>query len=72
MTDPAGSDRLQQDEVPAGSATGAEGDLGSSMEDVPLTAEDAIDRDRAHPDEQPTRPGTDPSLAQRADPDGSA
>ena len=68
MTDPAGSDRLEQG-VPSGDAAGDGGDLGASTEDVPLTREDAIARDAALPDEQPARPGSDASLSQRAEPD---
>jgi hypothetical protein len=68
MTDPAGSDRLETG-VPAGDAAGDGGDLGASMEDVPLTREEAVARDAALPDEQPARPGSDASLTQRAEPD---
>jgi hypothetical protein len=68
MTDPAGSDRLETG-VPAGDATGDGGDLGASTEDVPLTREDAVERDAASHDEQPARPGSDASLSQRAEPD---
>ena len=68
MTDPGGADRLQQG-VPTGDAAGDGGDLGASMEDVPLTREEAAARDAALPDEQPARLGSDASLAQRAGPD---
>jgi hypothetical protein len=68
MTDPAGSDRLETG-VPAGDAAGDGGDLGASTEDVPLTREDAVERDAASHDEQPARPGSDASLSQRAEPD---
>lgn len=72
MTDPAGSDRIQQD-VPTASGTGDNSDSGgSSFDDVPLTRDEAIERDAAQDDEQPARPGSDVSLTQRADPDGSA
>src|SRR5437868_2635842 len=55
MTDPAGSDRLQQD-VPTASGTGDNNDTGtSSFEDVPLTADEAIERDTAHDDDLPAR-----------------
>jgi hypothetical protein len=55
MTDPAGSDRLQQD-VPTGSQTGDTDDLGAAVEDVPLTRDEAIRRDANRPDpEQPVR-----------------
>ena len=68
MTDPGGSDRLETG-VPAGDAAGDGGDLGASMEDVPLTREDAVERDAASHDEQPARVGSDASLSQRAEPD---
>ena len=71
MTDPAGSDRLQED-IPTASGTGDDS-TGSSFEDVPLTREDAVARASAHDDEQPARPGSsDVGLLERADPDGSA
>ncbi|MGY1620326.1 hypothetical protein ACI797_26610 [Geodermatophilus sp. SYSU D00691] len=70
MTDPAGSDRIQQD-VPTASGSGDNSDSGSgsSFEDVPLTREEAVERDAASPDEQPARGGSDLSTAQRAEPD---
>ena len=71
MTDPAGSDRLQQG-VPTGDAAGDGGDLGASTEDVPLTRNEAIERDAAQDDDQPARVTSDVGLTERADPDGSA
>jgi hypothetical protein len=68
MSDPAGSDRIQQD-VPTASGSGDNADTGSSFEDVPLTRDEAVARDAAHPDEQPARADSDVSLAQRAQPD---
>ena len=65
MTDPAGSDRIQQD-IPTASGSGDNSDTGSSFEDVPLTREEAVERDAATPDEQPARGGSDLSTAQRA------
>jgi hypothetical protein len=65
MTDPAGSDRIQQD-IPTASGTGENSDTCSSFEDVPLTREEAVDRDAATPDEQPARGGSDLSTARRA------
>jgi hypothetical protein len=69
MSDPGGSDRIQQD-VPTASGTGDNSSTGTgnSFDDVPLTADEAIERDEATDDEQPARTGTEPSLAQRADP----
>ena len=71
MTDPAGSDRIQRG-VPTGDAAGDGGDLGASTEDVPLTRDEAIERDAAQDDEQPARVTSDVGLTERADPDGSA
>ncbi len=71
MSETGGSDRLQQD-VPTASGTGDDSSTGTGgFDEVPLTADEAIERDRASADEQPARPGTDPSLAQRATPDPS-
>lgn len=72
MTDPAGSDRIQEG-VPTASGTGDDSSTGTGFDDVPLTREDAIERDSAHDDDQPAKPGTsDVGLLDRADPDGSA
>jgi hypothetical protein len=65
MTDPPGSDRIQQD-VPTASGTGDNSDTASSFEDVPLTRDEAIERDASQPDEQPARGGSDLSTARRA------
>ena len=71
MTDPGGSDRIQQD-VPTSSGTGEDSSTGTGgFDDVPLTADEAIARDSASDDEQPARTGTEPSLAQRATPDST-
>jgi hypothetical protein len=72
MTDPAGSDRIQQDDVPSASGTGDDGSTGTGFDEVPLTQEDAVERDSAHDDEQPAKPGSDVGLLDRADPDQSA
>ena len=71
MTDPAGSDRLQQD-IPTESATGDDSSTGSSFDDVPLTQEDAIARDAAQDDDLPAKTDSDVALSQRADPPGGA
>ena len=71
MTDPAGSDRIQQD-IPTASATGDNSDTGSSFEDVPLTQDDAIERDAAQDDDLPARADSDVARAERADPPGGA
>jgi|tagenome__1003787_1003787.scaffolds.fasta_scaffold14850968_1 hypothetical protein len=62
MTDPGGSGRIQQD-IPTASGTGDNGDSGTdSFDDVPLTADEAIERDRAT-DDQPARTPTRPEIA---------
>jgi hypothetical protein len=62
MTDPGGSDRIQQD-VPTASATGDNSDTSpEDTDDVPLTADEAIERDRAT-DDQPARTPTRPQIA---------
>jgi hypothetical protein len=72
MTDPAGSDRLQQD-VPTASGTGDNSSTGSdSFADVPLTREEAVERDASSPDGLPAKADTDVSMSQRADPPGGA
>ena len=71
MSDPAGSDRIQQD-VPTAAGTGDDSSTGTGFDDVPLTRDDAIERDSAHDDEQPAKPGGDVGLLDRADPDQSA
>ncbi|OMQ16069.1 hypothetical protein A7K94_0205060 [Modestobacter sp. VKM Ac-2676] len=76
MSDPSGSDRIQQD-VPTASGTGDNSDLSTGAADtnetgtregVPLTREAALQRDAESDDLQPERTPTEPSLAQRADP----
>ena len=71
MTDPAGSDRIQQD-VPTASGTGDNSSIGDSFADVPLTQEEAVERDAASPDDLPAKSDTDVSMSQRADPPGGA
>ncbi len=71
MTDPAGSDRLQQD-IPTASGTGDNSSTGSSFDDVPLTQEDGIERDAEHDDDLPASTENDVALSQRADPPGGA
>ena len=63
MTEPS-TDRVQQG-VPTASGTGDNGDLGS-FEDVPLTRDEALERDAANDDDQPARTSPQPELAQRA------
>lgn len=65
MTDPAGSDRIQQD-VPTASGTGDNSSLGSSFDDVPLTREDAVEQDAAQGDDLPARADSDVARARTA------
>jgi hypothetical protein len=67
MTDPGGSDRIQQD-VPTASGTGDNSSSGTdSFADVPLTADEAIERDRATGGDQSARVSGQPELAERAE-----
>jgi hypothetical protein len=57
MTDPPGSDRIQQD-VPTASGTGDNSDngaTGSGFDEVPLTRDEAIERDASQGDDLPAR-----------------
>ncbi|SFT61989.1 hypothetical protein SAMN05660657_01942 [Geodermatophilus amargosae] len=65
MSDPQGSDRIQQD-IPTASATGDNSSTGSSFDDVPLTADEAIERDAAHDDDLPARADSDVARARGA------
>lgn len=65
MSDPQGSDRVQQD-VPTASGTGDNSDLASGFDDVPLTADEAIERDAAQGDDLPARADGDVARAKRA------
>jgi hypothetical protein len=68
MTDPPGSDRIQQD-VPTASGTGDNSSTGDdSFADVPLTRDEAVERDRNQDDELPARADSDVARAERADP----
>jgi hypothetical protein len=67
MTDPGGSDRIQQD-VPTASGTGDNSSSGTdSFADVPLTADEAIERDQATGGDQSARVSGQPELAERAE-----
>ena len=65
MTDPQGSDRIQEG-VPTASATGDDSSTGSSFDDVPLTADEAIERDAASDDDLPARADGDVARARGA------
>ncbi len=64
MTDPAGSDRIQQD-IPTASGSGDNSSTGSGFDDVPLTREEAVERDAAQPDDLPAKADSDPARAER-------
>ncbi|MGY1749332.1 hypothetical protein [Modestobacter sp. SYSU DS0511] len=67
MSQPQGSDRIQQD-VPTASGTGDNNDSGTDgFADVPLTADEAIARDEASGGDQPARVSGQPELADRAE-----
>jgi hypothetical protein len=69
VSDPQGSDRIQQD-IPTASATGDNSDTGSSFDDVPLTREDALERDAASGDDLPARADSDVARARTDGPSG--
>ncbi len=63
MTDPAGSDRIQQG-VPTASGTGDDSSTGTGgFDDVPLTRDEAIERDEAAGDDLPARADSDVAQA---------
>ena len=71
MTDPQGSDRIQQD-IPTASGTGDNigTGSGSSFDDVPLTADEAIERNDASGDDLPARADSDVARARTDGPSG--
>jgi hypothetical protein len=72
MSDPQGSDRLQQD-IPTASGTGDDSSTGTgSFDDVPLTQDEAVERDSAQDDDLPAKADSDVARAERADPPGGA
>jgi hypothetical protein len=60
MTDPAGSDRIQQD-IPTASGSGDNSSTGTGFDDVPLTRDEALERDAAQGDDLPA--GADGDVA---------
>jgi hypothetical protein len=64
VSDPQGSDRIQQD-IPTASGTGDDSSTGSGFDDVPLTREEAVERDAAQPDDLPAKADSDPARAER-------
>jgi hypothetical protein len=74
VSEPQGSDRIQQD-IPTASGTGDNSDAtggGSSFDDVPLTADEAIERDEANDDDLPAKADSDMSRARTAGASGEA
>ncbi len=71
MTDPQGSDRIQQD-IPTASGTGDNSSTGSGsgFDEVPLTADEAIERDAATGDDLPARADSDVARAVTDGPSG--
>jgi hypothetical protein len=67
MTDPPGSDRIQQD-IPTASGTGDNSSVGDSFDDVPLTRDEALERDASSPDDLPARADSDVAAVERAGP----
>lgn len=66
MSDPQGSDRLQQD-VPTASGSGDNSDSGTdSFADVPLTRDEAAERDAAQDDDLPAGADSDVARARGA------
>jgi hypothetical protein len=73
MTDPQGSDRIQQG-IPTASGTGDNSSTGSGsgsgFDEVPLTADEAIERDAASGDDLPARADSDVARALTDGPSG--
>ena len=67
MTEPASGDRIQQD-IPTASGTGDNSSTGTGtgFDDVPLTREDAVERDAAQGDDLPARADSDVARARGA------
>jgi len=70
VSDPQGSDRIQQD-IPTASGTGDNSSTGSGFDDVPLTREEAIERDASQPDDLPAKAESDVARAERGGAAGS-
>lgn len=69
MSDPQGSDRIQQD-VPTASGTGDDSSTGTGFDDVPLTQDEAVERDAAAGDDLPARADSDVARARSDGPSG--
>ncbi|WNV75400.1 hypothetical protein [Geodermatophilus sp. DSM 44513] len=70
MTDPEGSDRIQQG-APTASGSGDDSSTGTGFDDVPLTREEAVERDAAQPDDLPAKAESDAARAERGGSGGS-
>ena len=68
MTDPGGSDRIQEG-VPTASGTGDNSSLGS-FDDVPLSRDEALERDASAGDDLPARADGDVARAETSGPSG--
>ena len=70
MSETGGSDRIQQD-IPTASGTGDNSSTGTgSFDEVPLTADEAIERDAASGDDLPARADSDVARALTDGPSG--
>ena len=69
MSDPEGSDRIQQD-IPTASGSGDNSSTGTGFDDVPLTRDEALERDAAAGDDLPARADGDVARARAAGPSG--
>ncbi|MGY1785463.1 hypothetical protein [Geodermatophilus sp. SYSU D00698] len=69
MTDPQGSDRIQQG-VPTASGSGDNSTTGTGFDDVPLTRDEALERDAASGDDLPARADSDVARARTDGPSG--
>ncbi|MGY1686781.1 hypothetical protein ACI8AV_18640 [Geodermatophilus sp. SYSU D00804] len=69
MTDPQGSDRIQQG-VPTASGSGDNSSTGTGFDDVPLTRDEALERDAASGDDLPARADSDVARARTDGPSG--
>lgn len=70
MSDPQGSDRIQPD-IPTASGSGDDSSTGTGFDDVPLTREEAVERDAAQPDDLPAKADSDAARAERGGAGGS-
>ena len=69
MSDPAGSDRIEQG-VPTASGTGDNSSTGGGFDEVPLTRDEALERDARSGDDLPARADGDVARAETAGPSG--